>query len=144
MAPGAWRLAPRLLLSVHVSCCVCLLTSLYSAMCGRARAEYERLDSNGDLVDALMHIIESMQQCTHCGLHVDPSLHGGSCPCCNKSMTGRVLRDTTVDSSRIDYSGLDGDDCVNSKESIYEPALTSRPTYRSCTSHGPAVGQLPP
>ena len=102
-------------------------------------------DSNGDLVDALMHIIESMQQCTHCGLHVDPSLHGGSCPCCNKSMTGRVLRDTTVDSSRIDYSGLDGDDCVNSKESIYEPALTSRgPTYRSCTSHGPAVGQLPP
>ena len=64
-------------------------------------------DCNGDVVDDVMNIIfESMQQCTHCGIRVDPSLNAGSCPFCNKFITGGLPSNASANSICVDYSEL--------------------------------------
>lgn len=75
-------------------------------------------DMNAFLNDDMLHTIDSKPECTHCGMHIDPLV---PCLCCKKTATGRVLRDTTSDIGRVDYTGLDdfGDDAE--KDTIVKP-----------------------
>tara|TARA_B110001450_G_scaffold221094_1_gene216927 strand:+ start:38 stop:745 length:708 start_codon:yes stop_codon:yes gene_type:complete len=58
-------------------------------------------------LEDILNTWESLPDCAGCGMIYDPGVDGKECFCCKKAHNGRVLRETTLDTARFDYSALD-------------------------------------
>ena len=63
---------------------------------------------SGNPLEDILNSLASMPDCPHCGILYDPDVDGAGCLCCKKPYDGRVLREATMDTARIDYNEIDG------------------------------------
>lgn len=86
--------------------------------------------SSTDFTD-IFDFLDCSTTCAHCGMHYDPSVFSFACPCCKKALNPRVLRDSTIDGSRIDYATAEGVD-IDADDTKSDPvSKQSAPRARS-------------
>jgi Zn finger protein HypA/HybF involved in hydrogenase expression len=61
---------------------------------------------SADNID-IFDFLDFTAECVHCHVLYDPNAYPIACPCCKKAITLRVLRESTVDSARVDYAAAE-------------------------------------
>jgi hypothetical protein len=85
-----------------------------------------------DGITGIFDFLDCSTACVHCGMLYDPDAFSIACPCCNKALTSRVLRESTVDGARVDYAATEGinDDPFDTQADRSPEQATPRLTAR--------------
>lgn len=58
-------------------------------------------------LDEIFDALASLQECPNCGCIYDSDVDGDRCACCKKTYDRMLLRETTMDTARIDYDEIE-------------------------------------